>query len=153
MRFARWAVRERPRAAMASRGRFASRIAPRPSPIARGTSRMSPSYQLTPCAVCASADSEELVSLDESKAELEELWEYHQKRLRPDTPAIYLVDRVAFSQRAPLRLVRCRECGLVYRNPIERPDRKSTRLNSSHSQISYAVFCLKKKKKNNQPCR
>src|SRR5256886_12189860 len=28
-------------------------------------------------------------------------------------------------------------------------DRKSTRLNSSHSQISYAVFCLKKKKNNN----
>src|SRR2546427_6112541 len=28
-----------------------------------------------------------------------------------------------------------------------RGDRKSTRLNSSHSQISYAVFCLKKKKK------
>src|SRR5689334_24510519 len=27
-------------------------------------------------------------------------------------------------------------------------DRKSTRLNSSHSSISYAVFCLKKKKKN-----
>src|SRR2546430_3515103 len=27
-----------------------------------------------------------------------------------------------------------------------KPDRKSTRLNSSHSQISYAVFCLKKKK-------
>src|SRR5688572_31246276 len=30
----------------------------------------------------------------------------------------------------------------------EAVDRKSTRLNSSHSQISYAVFCLKKKKKN-----
>src|SRR2546427_4449665 len=29
-------------------------------------------------------------------------------------------------------------------------DRKSTRLNSSHSQISYAVFCLKKKKKENE---
>src|SRR2546430_12546228 len=28
----------------------------------------------------------------------------------------------------------------------EQEDRKSTRLNSSHSQISYAVFCLKKKK-------
>src|SRR5690606_40382640 len=28
-----------------------------------------------------------------------------------------------------------------------RPDRKSTRLNSSHVKISYAVFCLKKKKK------
>src|SRR6266853_2763467 len=39
------------------------------------------------------------------------------------------------------------------RCPATRPssgrprDRKSTRLNSSHSQISYAVFCLKKKKK------
>src|SRR5688572_32528065 len=31
-----------------------------------------------------------------------------------------------------------------------RGDRKSTRLNSSHSQISYAVFCLKKKKKKNK---
>src|SRR2546430_4449154 len=30
-------------------------------------------------------------------------------------------------------------------------DRKSTRLNSSHSQISYAVFCLKKKKKIHHP--
>src|SRR5438105_15234611 len=30
----------------------------------------------------------------------------------------------------------------------DRPDRKSTRLNSSHEWISYAVFCLKKKKKN-----
>src|SRR5688572_32186064 len=30
---------------------------------------------------------------------------------------------------------------------VDPEDRKSTRLNSSHSQISYAVFCLKKKKK------
>src|SRR5688572_32627316 len=33
---------------------------------------------------------------------------------------------------------------------LRRRDRKSTRLNSSHSQISYAVFCLKKKKKRNK---
>src|SRR5690348_17586878 len=32
---------------------------------------------------------------------------------------------------------------------VMRPDRKSTRLNSSHPSISYAVFCLKKKKKKN----
>src|SRR5207248_8853995 len=32
--------------------------------------------------------------------------------------------------------------------PRPAPDRKSTRLNSSHRTISYAVFCLKKKKKN-----
>src|SRR2546430_13503179 len=31
-------------------------------------------------------------------------------------------------------------------------DRKSTRLNSSHSQISYAVFCLKKKKRHQHLC-
>src|SRR2546430_11030896 len=31
------------------------------------------------------------------------------------------------------------------RAPLPEGDRKSTRLNSSHSQISYAVFCLKKK--------
>src|SRR2546430_12791784 len=44
---------------------------------------------------------------------------------------------------------------VVRRVPVQLPplsadqeqDRKSTRLNSSHSQISYAVFCLKKKKK------
>src|SRR6266403_2792673 len=32
-------------------------------------------------------------------------------------------------------------------NLLVNPDRKSTRLNSSHVEISYAVFCLKKKKK------
>src|SRR2546427_686483 len=37
-----------------------------------------------------------------------------------------------------------------YRSPR---DRKSTRLNSSHSQISYAVFCLKKKKNNTKHTR
>src|SRR5256886_13262639 len=36
---------------------------------------------------------------------------------------------------------------LPSRRSSAHPDRKSTRLNSSHSQISYAVFCLKKKKK------
>src|SRR5687768_6480855 len=35
-------------------------------------------------------------------------------------------------------------------DPLFRTDRKSTRLNSSHGYISYAVFCLKKKKKQNQ---
>src|SRR3712207_8210199 len=41
-----------------------------------------------------------------------------------------------------LRLSRCR-----LRRLLEVRDRKSTRLNSSHANISYAVFCLKKKKK------
>src|SRR2546426_9380048 len=34
----------------------------------------------------------------------------------------------------------------IYARPLELQDRKSTRLNSSHLVISYAVFCLKKKK-------
>src|SRR2546430_8927345 len=37
--------------------------------------------------------------------------------------------------------------GMPTRGALTIRDRKSTRLNSSHSQISYAVFCLKKKKK------
>src|SRR3712207_8613981 len=37
-------------------------------------------------------------------------------------------------------------CGRLPRAPAARGDRKSTRLNSSHANISYAVFCLKKKK-------
>src|SRR2546430_4881305 len=41
---------------------------------------------------------------------------------------------------APARPPRARRCRSA------RQDRKSTRLNSSHSQTSYAVFCLKKKK-------
>src|SRR5207244_13596662 len=36
---------------------------------------------------------------------------------------------------------------------VEKPDRKSTRLNSSHQIISYAVFCLKKKKMSKTPTR
>src|SRR2546421_6263421 len=36
-----------------------------------------------------------------------------------------------------------------WEEPVGGRDRKSTRLNSSHDQISYAVFCLKKKKKTN----
>src|SRR5205807_9286793 len=39
---------------------------------------------------------------------------------------------------------------LLGRRPLFSLDRKSTRLNSSHLVISYAVFCLKKKKKKNE---
>src|SRR3712207_7559292 len=43
-----------------------------------------------------------------------------------------------------------REGNLAYEERFDQVDRKSTRLNSSHANISYAVFCLKKKKKNKQ---
>src|SRR5438105_5591851 len=46
--------------------------------------------------------------------------------------------------RGPDGRLRDRRDGAVVRQPL---DRKSTRLNSSHEWISYAVFCLKKKKR------
>src|SRR5947208_9428994 len=55
--------------------------------------------------------------------------------------------------RTPLCL---RTFGLLFRSTcliIQVGDRKSTRLNSSHQIISYAVFCLKKKKTQSEPNR
>src|SRR3712207_7181315 len=48
------------------------------------------------------------------------------------------------TQKFPLLLNKIR--GTVPSGFLNRQDRKSTRLNSSHANISYAVFCLKKKK-------
>ena len=78
-------------------------------------------YELTRCLACAGADVREVASSEDIRSEIEALWEYHTKRLRDDTPPAHLLDRVAFSQRTPLRVVQCTECGFVYRNPIERP--------------------------------
>src|SRR5690349_23994792 len=49
-------------------------------------------------------------------------------------------------ERADVRVARGDDAGKRRLDAAER-DRKSTRLNSSHVEISYAVFCLKKKKK------
>src|SRR2546430_4266431 len=46
----------------------------------------------------------------------------------------------------PEFIVAYEDAELIGAGALQRLDRKSTRLNSSHSQISYAVFCLKKKK-------
>src|SRR2546430_13127090 len=54
------------------------------------------------------------------------------------------VGGVAFRRDALVPVVERRRTAECY---APNTDRKSTRLNSSHSQISYAVFCLKKKKK------
>src|SRR3712207_8893362 len=48
-----------------------------------------------------------------------------------------------FDPSNPAALQEALESGLF--EPEKTPDRKSTRLNSSHANISYAVFCLKKK--------
>src|SRR5438876_4099824 len=51
-----------------------------------------------------------------------------------------------FGERIGLELLDAERDALLLDVDVE--DRKSTRLNSSHPSISYAVFCLKKKKKN-----
>jgi 2-polyprenyl-3-methyl-5-hydroxy-6-metoxy-1,4-benzoquinol methylase len=81
---------------------------------------MSVVYELARCAVCGSAEAREVASSEDVRAEVEQLWAFHTRRLRVDTPPAQLMDRVAFSQHAPLRVVRCAVCGLVYRNPVER---------------------------------
>jgi SAM-dependent methyltransferase len=78
-------------------------------------------YEPTRCVVCGNADATSLAESDDIRAEVEWLWAFHERRLHPGTPPSRLVDRIAFSEHPPLRLVRCRGCGLVYRNPAERP--------------------------------
>src|SRR2546430_7480485 len=64
-------------------------------------------------------------------------------------PYTTLFRSAAAGRRGALPDARARiAAGPARRSVREKSDRKSTRLNSSHSQISYAVFCLKKKKEN-----
>src|SRR2546430_4465092 len=66
---------------------------------------------------------------------------------RPPRSTLFPYTTLFRSLREGLDLaVRCGAEVLAARARDELVDRKSTRLNSSHSQISYAVFCLKKKR-------
>src|SRR2546430_16381312 len=74
---------------------------------------------------------------------------------RPPRSTLFPSRRSSDLERDRVKGDRMQEFLLKHRDPLTRPlrgrprigsDRKSTRLNSSHSQISYAVFCLKKKK-------
>src|SRR2546430_4168771 len=61
-------------------------------------------------------------------------------------------DSAAAKSTNPINNGQWHHVGLT-RDSVSGQDRKSTRLNSSHSQISYAVFCLKKKKTQHNPMR
>src|SRR2546430_5486376 len=68
-------------------------------------------------------------------------------RANPKAPVRGLVLEANLdSGRGPVATVLVEKGTLRIGDPMVAGDRKSTRLNSSHSQISYAVFCLKKKK-------
>src|SRR2546427_6051670 len=71
--------------------------------------------------------------------------------LFPYTTLFRSTGRETWSKRLHCRCARGAEPREDFRRAsVPGSDRKSTRLNSSHSQISYAVFCLKKKKKKNK---
>ena len=53
---------------------------------------------------------------------MEELWQFHLRRLKTGAPVNQLFDRAIFSQKPPLQVVQCVECHTVFRNPRERPD-------------------------------
>src|SRR3712207_7993054 len=69
-------------------------------------------------------------------------WSYGEKNMAPHVAAFHRYP-VKGSSAGPLMRAEVEAGGTM---PWDR-DRKSTRLNSSHANISYAVFCLKKKKK------
>src|SRR5438477_8561740 len=70
---------------------------------------------------------------------------------RPPRSTLFPYTTLFRSDQCRHRLRRRRELLQVDGRRRELEDRKSTRLNSSHMSISYAVFCLKKKKKNKKP--
>src|SRR2546430_6999669 len=74
---------------------------------------------------------------------------------RPPRSTLFPYTTLFRSHRAeqlpPIVVSRLIESELKRQTFVVRQDRKSTRLNSSHSQISYAVFCLKKKKNSLSP--
>src|SRR5206468_4105976 len=76
--------------------------------------------------------------------------EEQHRAASPHTPAAATKPptAVATEKRVPPASARSPQLDLQRKllGRLAHPDRKSTRLNSSHDQISYAVFCLKKKK-------
>src|SRR2546430_5248100 len=74
---------------------------------------------------------------------------FHEKRYSC-TP-IWSPDYVKLAEAYGIPGYRVKDASELAETVGQAKDRKSTRLNSSHSQISYAVFCLKKKKESDHP--
>src|SRR5437899_4799587 len=75
-------------------------------------------------------------TLFRSKGDFTALWQPVPKGVPAREVLVYLCASVSLAS----------GIGLLWRHTAALADRKSTRLNSSHLGISYAVFCLKKKK-------
>src|SRR5699024_3381294 len=92
------------------------------------------------------------------RIDVDEVW-YHKNAIANNTPFTSTPEEggyVHYPEKVEGRKIRARSKSFMdyysqprifwnSMSPVEKQDRKSTRLNSSHVSISYAVFCLKKK--------
>lgn len=78
--------------------------------------------ELAVCPVCKTTAFHELADARAIRRQVEELWAFHIRRLKPGAPPHHLFDRAAFSQPHPVHIVQCNGCGTVLRNPRETED-------------------------------
>jgi 2-polyprenyl-3-methyl-5-hydroxy-6-metoxy-1,4-benzoquinol methylase len=76
-------------------------------------------YELGTCPVCETKDFRQIADADAVKRQVEELWEFHTRRMKPGAPLKAWFDRTVFSQEPPIHIVECVDCGTVLRNPRE----------------------------------
>ncbi|HEX6558380.1 MAG TPA: class I SAM-dependent methyltransferase [Longimicrobiales bacterium] len=76
-------------------------------------------FEIAACPVCATSDFSLLADANSIKRQIEALWEFHTRRIRPGAPVQQLFDRAIFSQHPPVHVVQCCHCGTVLRNPRE----------------------------------
>ena len=72
------------------------------------------------CPACAGHEAEHVAGQAALLEELESLWAFRTRRLRPGVPVERLVDRLVFTQPPPCAVLRCRACGTLRRDPAER---------------------------------
>jgi 2-polyprenyl-3-methyl-5-hydroxy-6-metoxy-1,4-benzoquinol methylase len=80
---------------------------------------MHDSLELGVCPVCKTTDFKFLADADAVRSQMEDLWQFHTRRLKPGAPVHQLFDRAVFSQTPPMHIVECSSCGTVLRNPRE----------------------------------
>lgn len=78
-------------------------------------------YESNRCPVCRRPHPAAVVAdREDVQREVDALWTFHLRRVRPATPPSRLLDRLIFTLPPALQIVRCGECAVLYRDPVER---------------------------------
>src|SRR5690554_6974912 len=88
-----------------------------------------------------------LKGADDAISQIVDGYMHFHEVVYPDQQELF--HKLAFEQTPKAMFITCADSRVVPELITQSSDRKSTRLNSSHVRISYAVFCLKKKKMDN----